>query len=305
MALAGVLLVNYRQWELTRKCVESLRRSRGVDVTIGLVDNDSPEPVPEWVEQSPDVHFHRSASNLGLTAGNNLAFSLLEPLGTDYTLILNNDTEVFPDTIRLLVEHLEENPERGIAAPAVLYAEHPDLVWSAGGELIRWRMLVRQRHARVRDLPMEPVEADAVSGCAMLLRTRQLAQAGLQDPGLFVYYEDDDLCFRVRRLGLGIALVPQARVLHHVSVSVGGVLSPMAVYFTHRNRCVVAGRYLRRAELAAFLLYYLSVTAIKTFTYPLRGSAGLVRWMWRATLHGLLGRTGVVPRGLLNRRRES
>jgi hypothetical protein len=296
----GVLLVNYRQWDLSRKCVDSLLASRGADVIPALVDNDSPGPVPDWVGRTEGLLFTRSPSNEGLTAGNNRAFRMLEPLSTDYTFILNNDTEVFPDTIRLLVERLESRPEVGIAAPAILYAGRPDLVWSAGGSLIPWRMLVRQRYERVSDLPKSPVPADAVSGCAMLLRTGQLREAGLQDPGLFVYYEDDDLCFRVRRMGLGIELVPSGRVLHHVSVSVGGVLSPPAIYFTHRNRFVVASRYLPARHMIPFALYYLAVTLIKTAVYPMRGRPGLVRWMWKAGLHGMMGVTGVVPEGLLS-----
>jgi GT2 family glycosyltransferase len=285
--------------------VDSLLASRGVQVIPSLVDNASPGPVPEWAGEISGLLFSRSPSNEGLTAGNNRAFAMLEPLDTDYTLILNNDTEVFPDTIRLLVDHLESRPEVGIAAPAILYADRPDLVWSAGGDFIPWRMFVRQRHRQLSDLPEGPVPVDAASGCAILLRTDELKKAGLQDSGLFVYYEDDDLCFRIRRMGLGITLVPASRVLHHVSISMGGAMSPAAIYFTHRNRYVVASRYLPPHQLAVFSLYYLAVTLLKTVIYPLRGSPALVRWMWKATLHGIQRRTGIVPDGLLNRRKES
>lgn len=305
MARVGVLLVNYGQWELSRRCVESLLASEGVEVIPALVDNDSPGPVPEWVGRTEGLLFERSPSNEGLTAGNNRAFRMLQPLSTDYTFILNNDTEVFPDTIRLLADHLQSRPDVGIAAPAILYAERPDLVWSAGGDFIPPRMFVRQRHRQLSDLPEGPIPVDAASGCAMLLRTGELERAGLQDPGLFVYYEDDDLWFRIRRMGLGITLIPASRVLHHVSVSMGGAMSPAAIYFTHRNRFVVASRYLPPRQLAVFSAYYLAVTLLKTAIYPLRGSPGLVRWMWKATLHGIRRRTGVVPDGLLNRRKES
>ena len=295
-----MLLVNYRQWELSRRCVESLLASEGVEVIPALVDNDSPGPVPEWVGRTESLLFERSPSNEGLTAGNNRAFRMLQPLSTDYTFILNNDTEVFPDTIRLLADHLQSRPDVGIAAPAILYAERPDLVWSAGGDFIPWRMFVRQRHRQLSDLPEGPVPVDAASGCAMLLRTGELKRAGLQDPGLFVYYEDDDLWFRIRRMGLGVTLVPDSRVLHHVSVSMGGAMSPAAIYFTHRNRFVVASRYLPMRQRIPFVLYYVAVTLCKTAVYPLRGRPELVGWMWKASLHGMRRITGVVPEGLLH-----
>ena len=53
MEKIAVLLINYRQWELTRQCLESLERSRGVEVHPVLVDNGSPGDVPDWVAEVP------------------------------------------------------------------------------------------------------------------------------------------------------------------------------------------------------------------------------------------------------------
>ncbi|MBN1433293.1 glycosyltransferase family 2 protein [Candidatus Fermentibacterales bacterium] len=301
MKRIGVLLVNYRQWELSRRCVESLLGSRGVEVVPALVDNASPGPVPEWVCSTQGLVFHRSDANEGLTAGNNRAFGLLEGLAPDEVLILNNDTEVEPDAIALLSTYLGAHPEVGIAAPAILRADDPGVVWSAGGTLMPRLMRSRQEYALASDLPAEPVEVSFASGCAMLLRTGDFSRVGLQDPGLFVYCEDNDLCFRITGIGMRIHLVPASRVYHHGAASVGGELSPLAVYLTHRNRYIVAARYLGRTDLALFTAYYSLVTLIKTGLLPMRGRAGLVPWIWRAALHGMRGRAGVPPVELLDR----
>jgi GT2 family glycosyltransferase len=279
--------------------VKSLLESRGVEVIPALVDNNSPGEVPPWTGNTPGLLFSRAPANYGLTASTNTAFSLLEEADPDYILVLNNDTEVEPDAIRLLAEHLESHPEAGIAAPAILYADRPDLVWSAGGTQIPWVMKVRQDYRTPDQLPAEPVRCTSTTGCAILMRTRDYVNAGMQDPGLFVYWEDNDLCFRVRKAGMEIHLVPASRIVHHVSVSVGGVLSPVAIYFTHRNRYIVARRYLTPLQMAVFTIYYTGVTLAKTLIYPLRGMPGLVPWMWKATLHGFAGRTGFVPPGLI------
>jgi len=286
----GVLLVNYRQWDLTRSCIDSLLASDGVDITIGLIDNNSPGDVPEWVENSEKILFHRNDINLGLTSGNNTAFELVCRKNVEYVLILNNDTEVDPDALMLLAEHLENNPDTGIAAPAIPFAESPDTIWSAGGKFFRWRMSLIQIYNSVKDLPARPVEMKQVTGCAIMMRSNDYRRAGLQDPDLFVYSEDTDLCFRVTEMGMRIYLIPDAIVLHHVSVSVGGVYSPFAVYFTHRNRYIVASRYLKVYTFILFNIYYIFITFYKTIAYPLRKQGYLVPWMWLGFMHGVRNR---------------
>jgi GT2 family glycosyltransferase len=304
LSTVGVLLVNYRQWDLTEKCVRSLFDSRGVRVLAGLVDNGYPEDIPGWVENTPGLFLLRNTENLGLTAGNNQAYEMLSPFSPDFVLVLNNDTEVEPETLARLAGYLASNPAACIAAPAVTFASSPTRIWSAGGKFSRWRMRLHQTYRTLSDLPDEPVVMRQVTGCAMMMSWTDYARAGMQDPDLFVYYEDTDLCFKVERLGGSIHLVPGAVVAHHVSISVGGVLSPFAVYFTHRNRAVVALRHLSPLERFAFLVYYLFVTLVKTVAYPLRRRGCLVRWMWLGTIHGLANRPRLRPSALF-RRKES
>jgi len=296
-AQVGVLLVNYNQWELTKKCVDSLLASKDVSVVISLVDNSS-EPVPDWVRSTDEIVFHKNQFNAGLTAGNNKAFEMLRKLNVDFVFILNNDTEVFPNTISLLVNYLLNHDNTGITAPAIPYADRPDTVWSAGGRYSYTRMYLSQTYKKLTDLPDNPVEMEQVTGCAMMMRADDYIKAGMQDPDLFVYYEDTDLCFRVKKMGLNIQLVPNATVLHHISVSVGGVYSPFAIYFTHRNRFVVALRHLNRFSFFSFSLYYFAVTLLKTALYPLQKRGNLVYWMWLGLIHGVGNRPDIRPEGL-------
>jgi GT2 family glycosyltransferase len=295
----GVLLVNYRQWDMTRRCVETLLESEGVEVIPALTDNSSPGPVPSWVGSIPALRFLRQETNTGFTSGTNTAFSLVKDDDTDFVFVLNNDTEVFPDSIRLLTDHLDANPDAGIATPAILYAGRPELVWSAGGVLSPIQLKSRQSYGRVGDLPDGPVKCSFASGCAIMMRTADFAGLGGLDDGLFIYCDDNDLSLKVMESGRDIVLVPQSRILHHVSVTVGGSLSPMSVYFTHRNRCIVALRHLSGIRRPLFVLYYLLLTLAKSLVYPVRRRPELVGWMWKALAHGLSGRTGTIPDGVL------
>lgn len=295
----AVLLINLDQWDLTRQCVESLQRSKGVRVHPMLLDNGSGSPVPDWVAGVPNLRFHRSEENLGFAGGNNRAFRLFDNGEIPWTFVLNNDTTVAPDTLRLLVEALRERPKAGISTPAVFYAERPDLVWSAGGSFRRLRMIFEPRtYPRRGDLPRKPEETGFASGCAMMMASSTYSDLGGFREGFFIYHEDSLMCLRCLRSGMAIVLEPRAEVLHHVSVTTGGVMSPFSIYFTHRNRFMAAAEELSAAELLLFSAYYLSITCAKTVTFPLRGHTRSVRWMWRAALDGVMGREGGIPQGL-------
>jgi len=295
----AVLLVNLNQWEFTRQCVNSLLQSRGVTVMPMLVDNGSESEVPEWVEKVPGMRLHLAGENMGFAGGNNRAFSLFDDNEAPWTFILNNDTTVTPDTVRLLVELLQERPEAGIATPAIFYADRPDVVWSAGGSLSRLRMIFRQDMYPTREsLPDQSIETGFASGCAMMMHSSLYRELGGFREDFFLYHEDSYMCLRCLGMGKSILLQPRAEVLHHVSATAGGRMSPISIYFSHRNRYLLAREELSAVELAVFTLYYLVISAIKTLIYPVRNDIRLVLYLWKAVLDGLRGRTGSIPKGL-------
>ena len=292
MQKVAVLLVNRGQWELTEQCVRSLMSSEGVEVHPMLVDNGSDGEVPDWVERIPRIRFHRAGENLGFAGGNNRAFDLFDDGEIPWTFVLNNDTEVSPGAIAGMLDLLMSHPNAGIVTPPIFYASEPDRVWSAGGTFNPTRMIFSQEYSLRADLPVEPIVTDFASGCAMLMSSELYRSLGGFREGFFIYNEDTVMCRECTARGLKILLYPDAEVLHHVSVTTGGTFSPFAIYFTHRNRCLAAWRVLSPGQMAAFILYYSSMTAFKTILYPLRGRIRLVPWIWRAWFHGLAGREG-------------
>ncbi|MCD4708684.1 MAG: glycosyltransferase family 2 protein [Candidatus Sabulitectum sp.] len=294
----GVLMINYNQWELTRKCVESLLKSEGIAVVIGLVDNNSREPAPSWVENTSEISFYQNSDNYGFIAGNIKAYEMVILRDVDFVILLNNDTEVAPNALKLLVTNFKNHPDTGLVTPAITYAEDRNVIWHAGGTFIPRRMGVRQLYSTVSELPENAVEVDQVSGCAMMMRPELFKRIGYQNPDLFIYHEDVEQSLKSKEMGFKNYLVPAARVIHHVSITVGGVLSPFAVYFTHRNRYIFARRNLKGMDLFAFRLYYLSVTLLKTVIYPVKKCGYLVYWMWLALLHGVMNTPRKRPRKL-------
>lgn len=291
-------MINYNQWDLTRNCIDSLLASKGVRVLISLVDNNSSEPAPDWVESTPELHFSQNSDNLGFIAGNIKAYEAVIDQNPDFVILLNNDTEVEPGMLRLLAAQFQAHPDTGLVTPAITYAEDRNVIWHAGGSFNPRRMSATQVFKTVADLPENAVEVDQISGCAMMMRAEFFKEIGYQNPDLFIYHEDIEQSLKSIQLGYKNYLVPKARVVHHVSMTVGGVLSPFAIYFTHRNRYIFASRNLNRADLFAFRTYYFAVSLLKTIIYPVKKKGNLVYWMWLAVLHGVMNTPEKRPKGL-------
>ncbi len=289
----AVVLVNYGRWDLTDRCVESLRKSRGVEISMVLVDNDSPGGVPPWADEMEDVRLLKLDENIGFAGGNNAGFREATREGAELVFFLNNDALVMPDTVARLARFMKNRPEVGIAAPAVFLESDPGTIWSAGGKLVPWKM----RYEQV-DFPGESadtgegLEVDFVSGCAMMVRSELFEKLGGFREDFFMYYEDAEFCGRARRAGAAVMVLPSATVLHDVAASSGGELSPLALYYSERNRLLLAGRVLSPFERAVFLLYKTLVAMVLTVKLPLTGHRGLSRWIWRGYLDGLTGKTG-------------
>lgn len=205
---------------------------------VVVVDNSSTDGTPAAVRAArPDAAVIEAGANLGFAAGNNLGLRHALAERFDYALLLNNDTEVAPDALRLLVDAAEADPQVGAAGPTICYHARPELIWSAGG-LIDWgrgtsRMrglgeLDRGQYGRVE-------EVDFVTGCAILLARPVLERIGLLDERFFMYYEETEWCVRARRAGFRSVHVPQARLTHKIPLE-DRVDRPYVAYYMTRNR---------------------------------------------------------------------
>ncbi len=294
MKIASVV-VNYGQWELTARCLESLRASRGVDVVTVLVDNASPGGIPGWAGDPVPGHvFLPLGDNLGFAGGCNAGFEESRRLGAELTFFLNNDAVVEPDTLRELALFMSETTDAGVVTPAVFFDGERDLVWSAGGLLNRWGANLRQKVFPTRsDLPDGPVETDFASGCAMMVRSGLFGRLGGFREDYFMYYEDAELCLRVQGEGYRVYLLPTASAYHRVGSSAGGEISPLSVYYSFRNRFFYSREALSLPMRAWFLLYYAGTLLKRIALYLLKmRRPELVPAIVRAAAHALTGRSG-------------
>lgn len=234
-----IIVLNWNGGETTLSCLGSLARLDYPAFEVVVVDNGSTDGSVHAIgERFPEVILIENEKNLGFTGGNNVGLSRALAVGLDYALLLNNDTEVAPDLLHLLIEAFEADPVIGIAGPTIYYYNQPDVIWSAGGA-IDWRQgrtrMVGLDEREVGQFGQEPREVDFVTGCALLVKRTVLEKVGLLDERFFAYYEETEWCVRARRAGFKSVHVPRAHIWHKIS-PVTQADSPRVHYYMTRNR---------------------------------------------------------------------
>jgi GT2 family glycosyltransferase len=144
-----------------------------------------------------------------------------------------------------------ESERIGVAGPVVTYYDDPERIWSAGGYVHPSLGYTRHHAFNERSAPDSARAVDFVSGCAIAIR-RDLAQhLGGFDAAYFHYFEDADLCARVRVAGIDCVVEPTAVVAHKVSASAGergsNRMNAVQAYYFTRNRV----RFVRRTFTSA------------------------------------------------------
>jgi GT2 family glycosyltransferase len=298
-----VILLNWNGLDDTLACLDSLRAAAPGPYQVRLLVVDSAsadDPRPAIAAAFPEVLVERLERNRGFTGGCNHGMRLALAQGADYIVLLNNDTLVERDFLAPLLGYLDEHGEAGVAGPLIYYVDRPEELWFAGatfglatGRSPHW---LQGRPATAA--PSMPFATGFVSGCCMALRAGDLRRHGLLEEGFFAYYEDVELCLRLRRVGLGAACVPASRIWHKVSASTRreGRPGPLAYYFGIRNRAVTVRRYGNLAERICFTLL---ANPLRVGTYLLRLSLGRrwkeLVWLFLGLVHGLQGRLGGPP----------
>lgn len=237
-----VVVLNWNGLADTLECLASLMCLDYPNYEVVVVDNGSTDrSVPAIHERFPAVTMLENGENLGYTGGNNVGLRYALAHEADYALLLNNDTEVAPDSLSLLVDAGEADPVTGIVGPTIYYFDRPHVIWSAGGA-IDWR------RGRTRMIGIDEVDrgqfghvarpVDFVTGCALLVKNLVVKQVGMLDARFFAYYEETEWCVRVARAGFKILHVPQAEVWHKISPAAREA-SPQAHYYMTRNRLLL------------------------------------------------------------------
>ncbi len=237
----NIVVLNWNGLKDTIECLQSLRRIDYPAFRIVVVDNGSTDGSETCIrDQFPEHTLITNSENLGFTGGNNIGIRKSLQDGADYILLLNNDTEVAPDFLRILVETSETDPRIGVIGPIIFYHEQPQTVWSAGGNL-DWRgraQMIGINEVDSGQFTGSYHDVDFVSGCAMLMKKAVLERVGMLDERFFAYFEETEWCVRARRSGFRIVNAHHAKIWHKIPLD-ARESSPIVHYYMTRNRLLL------------------------------------------------------------------
>jgi len=222
-----VVIVNYNGGALLQRVRSAAEASTGLRLRLVVVDNASTDGsiaslLQERAAAAPlpakeHVLILQCPQNRGFSAGNNLG---LFGMAARYVLLLNCDAVVEPTTLATLVAFMDSHPTAGACAPRLCWPNGESQPYSYGGDptpLYLFRRLLAHRAGRQLHAwdGRKPKRVDWVAATCILLRPKALATIGLLDEGIFMYFEDNDLCLRLRKRGWKIYFVPTTSVRHH------------------------------------------------------------------------------------------
>lgn len=281
--LVSIITVNFDTPEVTADMLRSLSVITYPNWEVIVVDNASPKHSSAVLKKDfPFITHVSSPENLGFAGGNNIGLHYAKG---EYVFFVNNDTEVTPDLITILVDYLVAHPECGIACPKIKYFYQPDTIQYAGA--IGLHPLTSRSYdigylmkddgkfddTRVTDLP---------NGAAMMIPMKLIKEVGEMSEMFFLYYEELDWTARFKKAGYEIHYVGTAEIYHKESISTGKN-SPFKTYYLFRNRLL----YIRRNYngfkwIIAGMFFVFISTPVHSLKHALKKEWGHVKSIWRA-----------------------
>ena len=262
----SIVIVNWNVKDLLERAVFSvLQNSPCAECEIIVVDNASSDGSADMIAAKfPQVKLIRSPQNVGFAAGNNLGFK--EARG-EYLLCLNPDTEMHAGTLDFIIEAFEQDKDLGALGVKLLNSDGTlqlscksfptaeTILYNAFAlDALFPRSKVFGKYDMTWFKHDSEMEVDQPMGAALALRRSVLEQVGVFDERYFMYFDEVDLCFRIKQAGWKIKFFPQVCVTHHWAQS-----TKQALFKMNKQWYISFKKYLVKNKkypdwLAAFLL---------------------------------------------------
>lgn len=250
----SIIIVNYNTRDLLFNCITSIYATQTKSAwEIIVVDNASTDGSVEMLEKKfPEVRCIKNTENKGFGYANNQGISVSR---YEYLLLLNSDTIVQKDIISVMKKFMDNNLLCGGITPEILFEDGSKQATYGNFPTIKYFLLnalgifhllpLKYRLSHALGLAVNftiPQEVPHILGVCMYLRKSIVKEVGGFDEDYFLYFEETDLCYRVRQRGFSFWVLPQISVLHLLSKSSSSslfktknLLMSRMLYFRKRN----------------------------------------------------------------------
>ncbi len=257
----SVIIVNYQTKDDLFKCIDSINRSKPkTNFEIIVIDNSEKSIKKELLKKFSKVKYIKSRKNVGYGGGNNLGASIAKG---KYLFFLNPDTKFENDVLDILYGFLKKEKNAGAVSPLLL-KEDGSLYIQGSKELSPINAIFGtsfihklfpnnsiSRKFWLKDWNKKDTrEVHVAPGTALMISKELFERVGKFDEEFFLYFEENDLCRKIRRLGYKIFIHPSAKVFHKLGVS------------TSKN--AFSSKYFKKSRFLYFRKHYGLIKAVFT-----------------------------------------
>lgn len=279
-----ILVLNWNGWRDTVSCLESIYKSNFDGFKIIVCDNGSEDnsfyKIKSWFDfyfsesnKKPVFHiydaldkenysstskldliFIKSEKNLGYAGGNNLGlkYSLMKN-DMSHVWILNNDTEIDPNSLIELIDCSRSNNENSVIGSKLIYSDSRSTLQGIGGKYNYW--LGKSSHVLGGfsvETTVNNCKVDYPIGASMFIPRKCLEIVGLLSEDYFLYYEELDFANRAKRHGFNIDIAHQSIVYHKEGASINK--SVLSDFYFIRNKFIISYKYKPFSLFSIFFL---------------------------------------------------
>ncbi|TSC90491.1 MAG: Glycosyl transferase family 2 [Microgenomates group bacterium Gr01-1014_5] len=225
----SIIILSYNTKKLTRACINSvLKFSKSVQFEIIVVDNGSTDGSLEWLVRESNIKLIENKENLGFSKGNNLGIKAAKG---KYILLLNSDTELVEDSLLKMTRWMDIHPS---AAVATCMLKNPNGSTQATGGFFPTLPRILLWSTFLDDLPLvnklgiyhphvdsifgnyyeREHKLDWVTGAFFLMRREIIEKIGVLDEDFFMYVEELEYCYRIKKAGWEVFYTPITKIIH-------------------------------------------------------------------------------------------
>lgn len=283
----AVILINYNSSKYTLECIDAVYKQtrNALNIQVIVVDNNSAKEDFKNLEanfpKKPNCTLHRSIINTGFGGGN---MHGAQYATAEYLLFLNNDAMLLNDCLSILKHYMDLHPKVGVCT-AQNYDDKQQLVPSFDHNKGLRRLLLGRgylektnpkRYPKRKTAYSEPLEVNWVNGAFLFFRKSAFEVIGGFDTNIFLYWEEMDVCHRLREAGYSSWLISEAKILHYQGVSTG-TSKPISnesyisyLYVTKKNF-----GYIKYLIIKCYLVLAISIKPKKWYLLPtiIKGNA--------------------------------
>lgn len=219
----SVIIVSYNTQDLLSTCLNSVfSNSKNVNIEVIVVDNNSSDRSVQFVKQEfPNVKVIQNSTNLGFAKANNLG---IKAASGKYLLLLNSDTIILDDALTKMVNWMNNNSKAQVATCKLLNEDKS--VQPTGGyfptikRIFFWQFFLDDIFPLLKAFHPKPSfyskerELDWITGAFFLIRKEVIDRIGVLDEDFFMYAEELEYCFRIKKAGLRIFYTPITNIIH-------------------------------------------------------------------------------------------